>query len=205
MKAVFNYIISPVSSRYNNKKVIDTENGEKEIILNTEIFNHQYVSRDATVLAVPTQLDTPISVGDEVIVHHNIFRRWHDVRGVERNSSSFISETEYICSSDQLFLYKKDKDWMAMDGYSFIQPVEETDKMSTEKEKELVGIVRYIDNSEYETVAIGDLVGFTPSSEFEFIVNGVRMYRVLTKDICFNYGDNEGKEKAYNPSWAKGS
>jgi len=205
MKAVFNYIISPVSSRYNNKKVIDTENGEKEIILNTEIFNHQYVSRNATVLAVPTQLDTPISVGDEVIVHHNIFRRWHDVRGVERNSSSFISETEYICSPDQLFLYKKDKDWMAMDGYSFIQPVEETDKMSTEKEKELVGIVRYIDNSEYEAVAIGDLVGFTPSSEFEFIVNGVRMYRVLTKDICFNYGDNEGKEKAYNPSWAKGS
>lgn len=205
MKAVFNYIISPVSSRYNNKKVIDTENGEKEIILNTEIFNHQYVSRNATVLAVPTQLDTPISVGDEVIVHHNIFRRWHDVRGVERNSSSFISETEYICSPDQLFLYKRDKDWMAMDGYSFIQPVEETDKMSTEKEKELIGIVRYIDNSEYETVAIGDLVGFTPSSEFEFIVNGVRMYRVLTKDICFNYGDNEGKEKAYNPSWAKGS
>lgn len=205
MKAVFNYIISPVSSRYNNKKVIDTENGEKEIILNTEIFNHQYVSRNATVLAVPTQLGTPISVGDEVVVHHNIFRRWHDVRGVERNSSSFISETEYICSPDQLFLYKKDKDWMAMDGYSFIQPVEETDKMSTEKEKELVGIVRYIDNSEYETVAIGDLVGFTPSSEFEFIVNGVRMYRVLTKDICFNYGDNEGKEKAYNPSWAKGS
>lgn len=205
MKAVFNYIISPVKDRYNNKKVVQTDDGEKEVILNTEIFNHQYVSRNAVVMAVPTQIDTPVEVGDEVIVHHNIFRRWHDVRGKERNSSSFISETEYICSPDQLFLYKKDKEWLAMDGYSFIQPVKSNDQLSTSKEKELVGIVRHIDNSDYETVAVGDLVGFTPSSEFEFVVDGVRMYRVLTKDICFNYGDNKGKEEAYNPSWASSS
>lgn len=205
MKAVFNYIIAPVKERYNNKKVIQTEEGEKEMILNTEIFNHQYVSRNAVVLATPTQVKTPVKVGDEVIVHHNIFRRWHDVRGVERNSSSFISEKEYLCSPDQLFLYKRDGDWMAVSGYSFIQPVVSNDSFSTEVEKELVGIVRYIDDSDYEIVSVGDLVGFTPSSEFEFIVDGVRMYRVLTKDICFNYGEHGGEEKAYNPSWAKGS
>ena len=25
--------------------------------------------------------------GDQVIVHHNVFRRWYDIRGIEKNSS----------------------------------------------------------------------------------------------------------------------
>ena len=33
-----------------------------------------------------------INVGDTVIIHHNVFRRWYDQRGVERNSSSYFKE-----------------------------------------------------------------------------------------------------------------
>ena len=73
MKSVYDFIISPKSSRYNNtKKVRDSE-----LILNTEIINHQYVNRLAKVIATPLLLSSPVNVGDEVIVHHNIFRRWH--------------------------------------------------------------------------------------------------------------------------------
>ena len=37
MKSVYNFVVTPVKSRYNNTKDI----GDKELIVNTEIFNHQ--------------------------------------------------------------------------------------------------------------------------------------------------------------------
>ena len=78
------FIIEPIGNRYNNSVRVD----EKELILNTEVFNHQYVNRKAKVIATPLLFESSVNVGDEVIVHHNIFRRWHDVKGRERNSRS---------------------------------------------------------------------------------------------------------------------
>ena len=49
MKSVYNFIVTPKGDRYNNKKKI----GDKELILNTEIFNHQYVNREAVVISTP--------------------------------------------------------------------------------------------------------------------------------------------------------
>ena len=37
MKSLYNFIIKPNGERYNNKKKI----GDKELILNAEIFTHQ--------------------------------------------------------------------------------------------------------------------------------------------------------------------
>ena len=37
-------------------------------------------------------------IGDEVILHHNVFRRWYDIRGNEKNSAAFLSENDYIVS-----------------------------------------------------------------------------------------------------------
>ena len=41
MKSVYNFVVTPIGERYNNTKKV----GDKELILNTEIFNHQYVNR----------------------------------------------------------------------------------------------------------------------------------------------------------------
>ena len=68
------------------------------------------------------------------------------------------------------------------------------------EERPLMGIVKYSDR----TVAKGDLVGFRPSSEFEFVVGGQRMYRVLSNFITIKY-EYQGDEEEYNPSWAQGS
>ena len=73
MKGTFYFLIKPKTQRYNNTKKI----GDKEIILNSEIFNHQYISREAVVVGLPSEFKTPIEEGDEVIIHHNVFRRWH--------------------------------------------------------------------------------------------------------------------------------
>ena len=192
MKSVYNFVVTPVKSRYNNTKDI----GGKELIVNTEIFNHQYVSREAIVKAIPTVGNTDIKVGDKVIVHHNVFRRWHNQHGIEKNSRSYIDEETYLVQPDQIFLYK-DTEWQAQKGYCFVAPVKSTDKLSVDKEKPLVGIVKHTDG----TVNKGDLIGFRPSSEYEFIIDGQKLYRLLSNFITIKY-EYQGNEEEYNPSWA---
>ena len=192
MKSVYNFVVTPVKSRYNNTKDIDG----KELILNTEIFNHQYISREAVIKAIPTVGDTDIKVGDKVIVHHNVFRRWHNQHGIEKNSRSYIDEETYLVQPDQIFLYKH-TEWQAQKGYCFVAPVKSTDKLSVDKEKPLVGIVKHTDG----TVNKGDLIGFRPSSEYEFVIDGQKLYRVLSNLITIKY-EYQGDEEEYNPSWA---
>ena len=72
-----------------------------------------------------------------------------------------------------------------------------TDKYSVDKEKPLVGIVKYSDG----TVKEGELIGFRPSSEYEFIIDGEKLYRILSNFITIKYG-HQRNEEAYNPSWA---
>ena len=192
MKSVYNYIVEPIKSRYNNTKNV----GGKELILNTEISNYEYISREAVVKSIPIIGETKIQVGDKVIVNHNIFRRWHNVKGVEKNSRSYIDEQTYIVQPDQIFLYKNIK-WKAQRGYCFVAPVKSTSKLSVDKEKPLVGIVKHTDG----TVNKGDLIGFRPDSEYEFIIDGQKLYRVLSNFITIKY-EYQGNEEEYNPSWA---
>ena len=192
MRSVYNFVVTPVKSRYNNTKNIDGT----ELIVNTEISNHQYVSREAIVKHLPTIGDTDIKVGDTVIVHHNVFRRWHNVKGIEKNSRSYIDEETYTVQPDQIFLYK-DTEWQAQKGYCFVAPVKSTNKLSVDKEKPLIGIVKHTDG----TVNKGDLIGFRPSSEYEFIIDGHKLYRILSNFITIKY-EYQGDEEEYNPSWA---
>jgi len=193
MKSVYNFVVKPKGERYNNKKKV----GDSELILNTEIFNHQYVNREAIVISTPIVGDTDIKPGDTVIVHHNVFRRWHNVKGVEKNSKSYFNENTYLINYDQIFLYKKNKQWKAPKGYCFIKPLKAINKFNVESERPLQGIVKYSDG----TVNVGDLVGFRPSSEYEFVVDGQRLYRVLSNFITIKY-EYQGNEEEYNPSWA---
>ena len=196
MKSVYNFVVTPKGNRYNNKKKV----GDSELILNTEIFNHQFVNREAIVTSIPIIGETNIKIGDTVIVHHNVFRRWHNVKGIEKNSKSYFNENTYVVNFDQIFLYKRNKNWIAPKGYCFVKPLKAIDKFNIETEKPLQGIVKYSDG----TVNINDLVGFRPNSEYEFIVDGVKLYRVLSNFITIKY-EYQGNEEEYNPSWAKSS
>jgi hypothetical protein len=196
MKSVYNFVVKPKGERYNNTKKFDGG----ELILNTDIFQHQYVNREAIVISTPVIGNTNIKPGDTVIVHHNVFRRWNDVKGVERNSKAYFNEDTYFINHEQIFLYKQEDKWIAPKGYCFVIPLKATYQFNTKSEKPLQGIVKYSDG----TVEVGDLVGFRPSSEYEFIVDGERLFRVLSNFITIKY-EHQGNEEAYNPSWAQSS
>ena len=92
MRGLYNFVVKPKGSRYNNIKKV----GDKELILNSEIFNHQFVNREAIVISTPKLIDTDIKKGDTVIIHHNVFRRFYDIRGIEKNSASYFKEDLYF-------------------------------------------------------------------------------------------------------------
>jgi len=196
MESVYNFVVTPKGDRYNNTKEVD---GGK-LILNTEIFNHQYVNREAIVVSTPMVGETDIKPGDTIIVHHNVFRRWHDVKGREKNSRSYFNESTYFIAQDQIFLYKRNDEWKAPKGYCFVIPLKATDQFNIESEKPLQGIIKYSDG----TVKVNDLIGFRPGSEYEFVVNGERLYRILSNFITIKY-EHQGNEEEYNPSWAQSS
>ena len=196
MKSIFDFVITPQNKRYNNTKKI----GDVDLIVNTEIQNHKFISQQAKVLYTPTAFKTNIKPGDDVIVHHNVFRRWHNQYGIEKNSKSYFDETTYIVQSDQIFLYKQDNKWLSPKGFCWVKPIKNQNKYTNNKTQENIGIIKYTDG----TFEINDLVGFTPQSNYEFVIDGELLYRVYTKFITIKY-EYQGNEEAYNPSWAQSS
>ena len=182
MRSIFNFIIAPKEDRYNNKKSV----GDKELILNTEISDHRYVSRNGVVLETPVEVKTDIKKGDEVILHHNVFRRWYDIRGKEKNSAAFINENEYIVSPEEIFAYKNNNKWKCFNEFCFVKPLKDTSKWSVLKEKKLLGKLVY--SNEYLNqlgLSCGDVVGFTPDSEYEFNIENQKLYRILSNQITY--------------------
>lgn len=201
MRSLHAFIIEPQSDRYQNK----TKVGDVELILNTEIQDHKFVSRIGIVLETPIVGKTGIKKGDEVIVHHNVFRRFHDIRGEEVNSKSYFEEDKYFVFPEQIFMYKRNGQWKPLEGFCFVQPIKNKNIFSNDPEQELTGIIKYLDNSLIKNgIKKDDLIGFTPDSEYEFIIDNQRLYRVPTNSICIKY-EYQGTEEKYNPVWLSGS
>ena len=197
MNSLYDFIVSPLNGRYNNKKTIE----DKELILNTTIETFQSVSKEAVVIATPLAYKTKISVGDKVFVHHNVFRRFYDVKGREKNSRSYFKDNMYFCDPLQIYMYNE----KAHLDYCFVAPISNTDNLRTEKEALQLGILK-ISNTALESLGItpGELVTFSPNSEFEFVINGEKLYCMKSNNIALTH-ERKGNEKEYNPSWANGS
>ena len=195
------FIISPIGDRYNNSIRVDN----KKLILNTEISDHKFVNRLAKIIATPLLFQSPLNVGDEVIVHHNVFRRWYDIKGKQRNSSQYFKEDLYFCKPDQIYLYKKQNNWLPFMNRCFVMPIKDTEALTLDMEKKCVGILK-IGNKELEALNInpGDLVGYRPGREWEFVIDSKRIYCMKSNDIVIKY-EYKGNEEEYNPGWASSS
>jgi hypothetical protein len=194
MNSLYEFIVKPLNERYNNKKNV----GDKTLILNTNIEDHTFVSKKAIVLFKPVAFSTSINVGDEVYVHHNIFRKWHDQKGRQRNSSKYFKDNMYFANPEEIYMYNNKPHL----EYCFVKPILNKDILKNRKEQPNIGIVKY-NNSTLEALGItpGTLITFTPNSEFEFIINGERLYCMKSNYIAL-VNEYEGNEKENNPSWA---
>jgi co-chaperonin GroES (HSP10) len=199
MTAVFDFIIKPVGSRYNNEVDVDG----KKLITNTRIETFKSVNKLAEVVSVPLFGETDIKIGDIVVIHHNVFRRFYDIKGRQKNSRSYFKEDLYFCSPDQIYLYKTDNKWKSNGDRCFVMPIKNKDQFKLSKEQKHIGILKY-GNESLNGLGItpGDVVGYKPYSEFEFIIDNQRLYCMKSNDIVIKY-EYKGDETEYNPSWAE--
>lgn len=197
MKSLYHFIIKPLDKRYENTKSI----GDKELIVNSNIENHIFVSKKAVVVSTPAAYKTKIKIGDEVYIHHNVLRRYYDQKGKEKNSGTYFKNELYFCSPEQIYMYNLKSHL----DYCFVKPILNTHDLDNKKEQPNVGIVKYT-NKTLEALGItpGTLITFTPNSEFEFIIDGERLYCMKSNDIALTH-EYKGNEKENNPSWAKSS
>ena len=201
MKSVFNFIVKPVGDRYDNKITVDG----KDLILNTRIENFKSVNNLAVVISTPLVYSTDIKEGDLIVIHHNVFRKFYDMKGKQKNSRAHFMEDSYFCELDQIYLYNNGEEWKTVGDRCFVKPLKNIDHLKLDKEQRLIGILKY-GNESLNKLKInpGDLIGYTPYGEFDFIIEGERLYCMKSNDIVIKY-EYKGDETEYNPGWAQSS
>tara|TARA_R110002060_G_C2107644_1_gene97997 strand:+ start:192 stop:797 length:606 start_codon:yes stop_codon:yes gene_type:complete len=201
MNSLYDFIVEPIGDKYKNEIQV----GDKKVVVNTQIESWKFVNRLAKVIKPPLAFKTDIKKGDTVVVHQNIFRVFYDMRGEKKKSRSYFKDNLYFCSLDQLYLYKNSTGWHSFGDRCFIQPIKNNNSLTLNKEQDLIGILKY-GNSSLEALKInqGDLVGYTPNGEWEFLIDKERLYCMKSNDIVIKY-EYQGNEEKYNPSWASSS
>ena len=196
MNSLYQFIITPIGERYKN--TINIEN--KELIINSSISNHKFINREAEVVSIPLNYKTNIIKGDKIIVHHNLFRRYYNMQGKSVNSSKYFKDDLYFAFPSQIYMYYKNNKWNTHENYCFVKPALEDKKILKN-----TGILKY-GNSSLEVLNInpGDIIGFKPLREFEFIIDNELLYCMESNDIVIKY-EHKTNKKEYNPSWAKSS
>mgnify|MGYP003642340511 FL=1 len=198
MNSLYDFIVEPLGDKYSNTIMVDG----KELVVNTKIEDFKFVNRLAKVIKTPLAFDLNIKIGDIVVVHQNVFRVFYDMKGKKRKSRSFFIDDLHFCSLDQIYLYRNSEGWNTVGDRCFIKPIKSNQSLTVDKERSLIGILKY-GNSSLNDLEInpGDLVGYTPNGEWEFLIEKERLYCMKSNDIVIKY-EYKGDEEEYNPSWA---
>jgi len=183
MKSPFYFIAKPINGkRYDNTRDI----GGIEFIVSTSEEDHKFSNRYAEVVELPIGYTGPISIGDTLLVHHNVFKFYNDMKGRQKSGKSFFKEDLFFIETDQFFMYKKGEHWNAYDRYCFVKPIPPTESYISKpfSEEPLMGQMIY--PNEYlisKGINKGDFVCFVPDSEYEFTVDGEKLYRMFDHQI----------------------
>jgi len=187
MRSPFYFIVRPVNGRrYDNIKTL----GDVEMITSVSQEDHMSSNRFAEVISTPSGYDGPISEGDTLLVHHNVFKIYYDMKGRERSGFSFLKDDTFFVDDEQFFLYLHDGEWMAHSKYCFIKPskMREEYLATSLTEQPLLGTIRYINQELLDLgLRVGDEITFEPESEYEFTVEGEKLYRMFTNNIAIQW------------------
>lgn len=193
MKSPFYFVIkSRDGKRYDNER-----NG---IIISTSKEDHLTTMREAVVISTPIGYKGPIEVGDMVLVHHNTFRIYYDMKGREKSSWNYFRDDLFFI--DDPYAYKKPNGtWKGIGRYVFVKPMENdlSGITTIDAEKPLTGTIRY-GNEETLDAGLneGDVVVFEPHSEYEFRIDGEKLYRMYTKNLLIKLNEQDNGVKETN-------
>lgn len=156
------------------------------LIVSSSQEDHRFSQRVAEVIELPINYDGPIKIGNLLLVHHNVFKFYYDMKGRQKSGRSFFKDDLFFVDHMQFFMYHDGDRWHAHDKYCFIKPSEKKDSIifKNTSEEPLIGTIRYI-NEQLEELGLkeGDEISYKPNSEYEFTVDGEKLYRMFTDNI----------------------
>lgn len=182
------FLIRPQGGRrYDNIKKF----GDIEFITSSSQEDHKVSNRYGEVIATPIGYKGPIEKGDMLLVHHNVFKKYYDMKGREKSGPCYFRDDIFMVEPDQFFLYKHDNEWHTHSRYCFVRPLDNENSnlfnMNIENNNHLslIGQIVY-SNDELDNMGLhkGDLITFQPHSEYEFMIEGEKLYRMFTRNIC---------------------
>ena len=175
MKSPFSFIVKPVDgARYTNTKKM----GDVNFIVNTDDENHSFTNREGIVVSTPANYDGPIKEGDILLVHHNVFRLYNNIRGYQQSGRSYLPDGQFAVDNDQFFAYKQGGRWIPHGEYTFIE---------NKDERYVVGAV--VIPSLTSGLREGDVVSFKPGCFSEFVIDGKPMLRIMDKHITVKFNE----------------
>jgi hypothetical protein len=180
MQSVYHFLIKPKGEQYINKE----DFGGQEVIVNTSLEHAKDVNKNAIIVGLPMGYNGNIEIGDEVIIWHNIFRITYNDAGVPTQSSYYIQDDLFFAPIDTIYLIIRNGKKIAANDSVFVKPVIENDPIEGEREKKHVGILKYI-NSDIKKIGLkeGDKIAFRKNCEYEFFIEGERLYKMTTERI----------------------
>ena len=185
MQSPDRFIVRPIKGkRYNNTKDI----GGLDFITSTSEEDFKFSNREAEVISLPLDYKGDIEIGDTLLVHHNVFKFYNDMKGRRQSGRSFFKDDLFFIEDEQFYMYKKNGKWKAHGRNCFVKP-SAVKKSFIDKPGEyepLIGTVKYI-NEELIKLGVkeGDEISFQPESEYEFRVDDETLYRMFTNNITF--------------------
>tara|TARA_R100000900_G_scaffold134052_1_gene111065 strand:+ start:468 stop:1028 length:561 start_codon:yes stop_codon:yes gene_type:complete len=182
MQSPFSFIVKAYNERrYDNIKEI----GGIDFITSVSKEDHTASNRFAIVVETPLKYTGPIKKGDRLLVHHNVFKYYNDMKGREKSGKSYFRDDMFFVDMDQFFMYHDGTRWNSHGKYCFVKPVAAKDSTIYKTgEEPLVGILKY-GNKQLEALGVkeGDEISFEPHSEYTFYVDGEKLYRMFTNNI----------------------
>ena len=183
MKSPYSFIVKP----YNNKRYDNTKTyGKVDFVISTSEEDHSASNRYAIVVSTPIDYSGPVKEGDTLLVHHNVFKFYNDMQGRRKSGKSYFKDNLFFVDPDQFFLYKQNGEWRGYNKYCFIKPSPAKDSFIKKSitEEPLFGTIKYINNQLLSMgLNVGDEISYQPESEYEFNVDGERLYRMFTNNI----------------------
>jgi hypothetical protein len=183
LKSPTDFIVTPKENkRYSNTKNI----GGIDFLVSSSEEDVRYSNRYAEVKALPINYCGPIKVGDTLLVHHNVFKFYNDIKGRRKSGKSFLKDNLFLVDNDQFFMYQNGTQWFCHDRYCYVKPIKTKESIifKNTKEEPLVAEMIYPNTTLInQGVKKGDLISFKPESEYEFEVDGEKLYRMFDHQI----------------------
>ena len=149
MQSPYSFIVTPLNERrYDNIKNISGI----DFFTSTSEEDHTASNRFAKVISVPLCYSGEIKKGDTLLVHHNVFKFYNDMKGRRKSGKSFFRDNLFFVDLTINFFYiSTTKNGRLMINIVLSKPIKIKEKFlkTSGSEEPLMGVIKYINNQHH--------------------------------------------------------